>query len=213
VGTNPYLVVFLTSIVGNMIPFFPVPYLLLVIGFSATFPGLSVLQIAAVSALGASLGKFVSYGLGYGARQALGGSQARFDSFRKFMGGSSFLVAFVFAASPFPDDIIFIPLGIIRYSPIKTFLALYGGKFVLPAFFVFVDQQSQNTLEELLGGNITFSILSIIIVILVTVLLMRVDWEKVLVEGRKGALRRALGSMLRRPKRTAKEGKAHSTST
>src|SRR3989441_11820007 len=127
VGGNPILVFFLVSIIGNMTPFSPVPSLLFVIPIASGFPGLGLFQIAAVSALGASIGKFVSYGLGYGARRALSGSTIRFDSFRRLMGGSSFLLALVFAALPLPDDIVFVPLGIIRYSPVKTFIALYSG--------------------------------------------------------------------------------------
>jgi len=198
VGGNPILVVFLVSIIGNMIPFFPVPYLLFVITIATGFPGLGIFQIAAVSALGASIGKFVSYGLGYGARRALGGSKARFDSFRKLLGGSSFLLALVFAALPLPDDIVFVPLGIIRYSPVKTFIALYSGKFFLTILITYVARSSQGGLEDLLGGGLYVSILSAVIVILLAVLLMRVDWEAVLVEGRRGIIRRLFKGIFKR---------------
>src|SRR2546429_9558775 len=103
VGGNPILVVFLVSIIGNMIPFFPRPYLLFVITIATGFPGLGLFQIAALSALGASIGKFVSYGIGYGARRALSRSSARFASFRRLLGGSSFRPAFLFAPLLLPD--------------------------------------------------------------------------------------------------------------
>src|SRR5437667_270579 len=60
VGGNPILVVFLVSIIGNMIPFFPVPYLLFVITIASGFPGLGLFQIAAVSALAAVIGVLVA---------------------------------------------------------------------------------------------------------------------------------------------------------
>jgi membrane protein YqaA with SNARE-associated domain len=198
VGGNPILVVFLVSIIGNMIPFSPVPYLLFVITIASGFPGLGLFQIAAVSALGASIGKFVSYGLGYGARRALSGSRARFDSFRKLVGGSSFLLALVFAALPLPDDIVFVPLGIIRYSPVKTFIALYSGKFFLTILITYAARSSQGSLEGLLGGGVYVSILSAVIVILVAIFLMRVDWEALLIEGRRGIIRRLLKGIFRR---------------
>jgi len=163
-----------------------------VITIASGFPGLGLFQIAAVSALGASIGKFVSYGVGYGARRALSGRAARFDSFRKLVGGSSFLLALVFAALPLPDDIVFVPLGIIKYSPVKTFIALYSGKFVLTILITYAARSSQGGLEDLLGGGLYVSILSAVIVILVAILLMRVDWEEVLVEGRRGMIRRLL---------------------
>src|SRR6266481_4424461 len=163
VGGNPILVVFLVSIIGNMIPFFPVPYLLFVITIASGVPGLGLFQIAAVSALGASI--------------------------RKLVGGSSFLLALVFAALPLPDDIVFVPLGIIKYSPVKTFIALYSGKFVLTILITYAARSSQGGLEDLLGGGLYVSILSAVIVVLVAILLMRVDWEEVLVEGRRGMIR------------------------
>ncbi len=200
----------MVSILGNLIPFFPAPYLLFVVGLSATFPSYGVIQIATISALGAAIGKFASYGLGYGARQTLSKYQARFDSFRKIMGGSAFLVAFIFAASPFPDDIIFIPLGIIRYSPLKTFIALYSGKFVLTAFVVFAARSSQSALEDVLGGGVVVSIVSAVVVILLALVLMRIDWEKRLTERQNGLLRRFLRRLkatIRGPK-PAQEGSA-----
>ncbi|OLB71278.1 hypothetical protein AUI06_04320 [archaeon 13_2_20CM_2_52_21] len=205
VGGNPILVVFLVSIIGNMIPFFPIPYLLFVITIATGFPGLGLFQIAAVSALGASIGKFVSYGLGYGARRALSGSRARFDSFRRLLGGSSFLLAFVFAALPLPDDIVFVPLGIIRYSPVKTFIALYSGKFFLTTLITYVARSSQGSLEGLLGGGLYVSILSAVIVILVAVFLMRIDWEAILVEGRRGTIGRLLKGIFRRKASSKKQ--------
>src|SRR2546430_3424014 len=205
VGGNPIRVVCLVRLIGNMIPFFTIPYLLFVITIATGFPGLGLFQIAAVSALGASIGKFVSYGLGYGARRALSGSRARFDSFRRLLGGSSFLLASVFAALPLPDDIVFVPLGIIRYSPVKTFIALYSGKFFLTTLITYVARSSQGGLEDLLGGGLYVSILSAVIVVLVAILLMRVDWEEVLVEGRRGMIRRLLKGIFRRNDRSKKQ--------
>ena len=175
------------------------------ITIASGFPGLGLFQIAAVSALGASMGKFVSYGVGYGARRALSGSAARFDSFRKLVGGSSFLLALVFAALPLPDDIVFVPLGIIKYSPVKTFIALYSGKFVLTILITYAARSSQGGLEDLLGGGLYVSILSAVIVVLVAILLMRVDWEEVLVEGRRGMIRRLLKGIFRRNDRSKKQ--------
>src|SRR3989454_4546186 len=205
VGGNPILVVFLVSIIGKWTPSSPLPALLLVITTAPGSPGLGLFEIAAVSALGASIGKFVSYAVGYGARRALSGRAARFDSFRKLVGGSSFLLALVFAALPLPDDIVFVPLGIIKYSPIKTFIALYSGKFVLTILITYAARSSQGGLEDILGGGLYVSILSAIVVILVAILLMRVDWEEVLVEGRRGMTRRLLRGIFRRNDRSKKQ--------
>src|SRR5207247_1993930 len=91
ISTNPLLGIFVTSIIGNVIPFFPVPYLLFVVFVASTDTGLSLIPVATIAALGASVGKFTSYTLGYGAGRAFSGSKTKFDSLRKLLGGSAFL--------------------------------------------------------------------------------------------------------------------------
>ncbi len=115
------------------------------------------------------------------------------------MGGSVFLAAFLFAASPFPDDVIFIPLGVMRYSPLKIFISLFTGKFVLTLLIGYTARSSAGFLLLVSRGGVLASIVSAIIVILTAVLMMRIEWEDVLLEGRKDALRRLLRSLMRRP--------------
>ncbi|HZY47906.1 MAG TPA: hypothetical protein VFE96_08940 [Candidatus Bathyarchaeia archaeon] len=190
------LFVLVVSILGNVIPFFPTPYLLLIvaIAISDTYQGAGIIQIAAVAALGAASGKLVSYGLGYGARRAIG-RQARFDSLRKLLGGSTFLVGVIFAASPLVDA-AFIPMGIIRYSPLKTYLALYTGKFVWILSVLYFARQSSQYVDQLFGENVYASILSGALVLSTAYLIISVDWEKRLL-GHKDSLRSRLLSRLR----------------
>ena len=123
---NPLLLVFFLGIIGNVIPFVPTPSLLFIVVLVVTpgsgFQGVGIIEIASITALGACIGKLVSYALGYGARRAIGKPE-RFDSLRRYLGGSTFLVGVVFAASPLIDT-AFIPLGMIRYSLPKTLLSL-----------------------------------------------------------------------------------------
>jgi membrane protein DedA with SNARE-associated domain len=190
------LFVFVVSIAGNIIPFFPTPYLLLVvtIAIGDSYQGIGILQIAAVAALGAASGKLVSYGLGYGARRAIR-KQERFDSLRKLLGGSTFLVGVLFAASPLVDA-AFIPMGIIRYSPPKTYLALYTGKFIWILSVLYVARQSSQFVDQFLGENVYASILSAALVLSTAYLIIRVDWEKRLL-GHKDSLRSRLLGRLR----------------
>jgi len=190
------LFVLVVSIAGNIIPFFPTPYLLLVvtIAIGDSYQGIGIIQIAAVAALGAASGKLVSYGLGYGARRAIR-KQERFDSLRKLLGGSTFLVGVLFAASPLVDA-AFIPMGIIRYSPPKTYLALYTGKFIWILSVLYVARQSSQFVDQFLGENVYASILSAALVLSTAYLIIRVDWEKRLL-GHKDSLRSRLLGRLR----------------
>ncbi len=184
------------SIAGNIIPFFPTPYLLLVVRIAIGDQGLGIgiIQIAAVAALGAASGKLVSYILGYGARRAIR-KQERFDSLRKLLGGSTFLVGVLFAASPLVDA-AFIPMGIIRYSPSKTYLALYAGKFIWILSVLYVARQSSQFVNQLFGANVYASIVSAALVLSTAYLIIRVDWEKRLL-GHKDSLRSRLLGRLR----------------
>lgn len=190
------LFILAVSIAGNVIPFFPTPYLLLVvtIAIGDAYQGIGVIQIAAVAALGAASGKLVSYGLGYGARRAIR-KQERSDSLRKLLGGSTFLVGVLFAASPLVDA-AFIPMGIIRYSPLKTYLALYTGKFVWILSVLYIARQSSQLVDQFLGENVYASILSAALVLSTAYLIVSVDWEKRLL-GHKNSLRSRLLGRLR----------------
>lgn len=188
--------VFVVSIAGNIIPFFPTPYLLVVISIAIgpTYEGIGIIQIAAIAALGAASGKLVSYGLGYGARRAIG-KQERFDSLRKLLGGSTFLVGVLFAASPLVDA-AFIPMGIIRYSPPKTYLALYAGKFIWILTVLYLARQSSQVVDQFLGENVYASVVSGAVVLSTAYLIISVDWEKRLL-GHKDSLRSRLLNRLR----------------
>ena len=190
------LFVLVVSVAGNIIPFFPTPYLLLIVSIAIgdAYQGIGIIQIAAFTALGAASGKLVSYGLGYGARRAIR-KQERFDSLRKLLGGSTFLVGVVFAASPLVDA-AFIPMGIIRYSPAKTYLALYAGKFIWILSVLYAARQSSQLVDQFLGENVYASIVSGALVLSTAYLIISVDWEKRLL-GHKDSLRSRLLSRLR----------------
>ena len=190
------LFVLVVSVAGNIIPFFPTPYLLLIVSIAIgdAYQGIGIIQIAAFTALGAASGKLVSYGLGYGARRAIR-KQERFDSLRKLLGGSTFLVGVVFAASPLVDA-AFIPMGIIRYSPAKTYLALYAGKFIWILSVLYAARQSSQLVDQFLGENVYASIVSGALVLSTAYLIISVDWEKRLL-GHRDSLRSRLLSRLR----------------
>ncbi len=192
-GGNPLLLVFFVSIGGNVVPFLPTPAMLVIVALitapDSPFTGIGLIQIAAIAALGSATGKFVSYGLGYGARQAIGKHQ-RFDSLKKLLGGSTFLVGLIFAASPLVDA-AFIPLGIMRYSAWKAYLSLYAGKFVWILSVLLVARTSGQFISNAVGADVYASIFSAALVISAAYFMARVDWEKRMVgpwEGMFGRL-------------------------
>ncbi len=195
---DPFLLVFVLGLVGNIIPFVPTPSLLIVVvlvtGPGSPYQGIGLIEVASIMALGACLGKLASYALGYGARRAIGKPE-RFDSLRKYLGGSTFLVGLVFAASPLVDT-AFIPLGMIRYSLPKTLVSLYTGKFIWILSVLYFTRQLGESIAQSLGEGVYASILSVALLVPIAIFLIGIDWENRLL-GRKDTLRNRIISRIR----------------
>ena len=195
---DPLLLVFVLGLIGNILPFVPTSSLLiivlLVINPGSPFQGIGVVEIASIAAFGACLGKLASYALGYGARRAIHRHE-RFDSLRKYLGGSTFLVALVFAASPLVDT-AYIPLGMIRYSLPKTLISLYTGKFIWILSVLYFARQVGGSFVQSLGRENYASLLSIALLVPVAYLLIGIDWENRQL-GRKDTRRNRIIAKLR----------------
>ena len=107
--------------------------------------------------------------------------------FQKLVKRYGAAAAFVAAATPIPDDIVYIPLGLAKYNPKKFFAATLLGKLVLCYILVLVSHyMGLSILEPILEeiddpvpvyiGIILFGAVMTIIVIL----LLRLNWEKIL---------------------------------
>jgi membrane protein YqaA with SNARE-associated domain len=195
---NPLLLVFFLGLAGNILPFVPTPSLLLVvllvINPGSPFQGIGVIEIASITALGSCIGKLASYALGYGARRAIHKPE-RFDSLRRYLGGSTFLVGLVFAASPLVDTAV-IPLGMIRYSLPKTLVFLYTGKFIWILSVLYFARELGESFIQSFGQGTYTSILSVALLIPIAYFLVSVDWEHRLT-GRKDTLRNRIIARIR----------------
>ncbi|KXB08372.1 hypothetical protein AKJ56_01480 [candidate division MSBL1 archaeon SCGC-AAA382N08] len=154
---------------------FPVPYTaaLLAAGASGYF---NPLLLAVAAGLGSAAGEFVGYGAGYTGRRFIGEKYDRkfraiLTIFRRYGAPAIFL----FALTPLPDDLLFVPLGLARYSFWKAFIPCVLGKFVMALVLVLFGSAA--------GRFFTQSWISALIVavifILVIYAIFRVDWVKV----------------------------------
>src|SRR5207245_9456004 len=105
------------------------------------------------------------------------------------------LVPCSFNSTLIPVQVPYIPMSIMKYSPINTYISLYTGKFVLTLFALYTARKSEEVINSALGGGIVGSAPSIAIIIGLSYLMMRVDWERVLAQTQqRGFLRRLLRS-------------------
>lgn len=148
-GKMGYLGVFLTGFLGSSLPFFP-SYIL--IPLMAT--QLNPLAVGLVSGVGAGVGQYLHYYIGLGGRQLFSPkNQRRFEQWRDRYGKYGAWLIMLLAATPItPDDIIWIPLGLMRYPKAKALIAGITGKTILSLFYAYAGYYGWPMIGHLLSN-------------------------------------------------------------
>lgn len=130
-GNFGYLGIFLISFVGSIIVFIPIPYFPILIT-SAFNEHLDPNLICLSSAAGALVAKVIIFYASYYGRSILNiRTKKRMAPLERLLGRYGWLGAFLAALTPIPDDLVYIPLGIAKYSPWKFATATFSGKLIL----------------------------------------------------------------------------------
>jgi len=184
-----YFGIFLISLVGALSIIFPIPYTVIIF----TLGGLKVGEawvfepfwIAVAAGIGSAIGEFSGYLIGFGGRKAISEKyRKKMDFLVKVFNRFGSLAIFVFALTPLPDDLLFIPLGVMRYSIIRTFIPALIGKFCMNLIVAYSGRFSVNVIRDIFGVESVWvsaligMILAIALLIIVFVIIFKVDWEK-----------------------------------
>ena len=174
-----YVGAFLVCIIGNISIFIPIPFALIVYAFGST---LNPLLLGLVSGLGSAIGEMVSYFLGWGGRKIIEGKYgSRLDAVKRLITRYGVLSVFLVALLPLPDDLLLIPLGMMRYDFKKTFIALLLGKTLMCIFLAYAGAFSFSYLRDLFaGGGIVGGVASVIILVIIIIVMLKIDWTKML---------------------------------
>ncbi|MBO3803922.1 MAG: VTT domain-containing protein [Candidatus Brockarchaeota archaeon] len=175
-----YLGIFAASFLGAASIIFPVPYTVMIFYLGS----LRVLEpplIAVSGALGSALGEFFGYFLGYYGRSAMSEERRRkMNHALKIFSRYGAISIFLFALTPLPDDLIFIPLGMMRYSLLKAFVPSFVGKLVMCSILAYGGYLSIGLVESVFGdGGFQTVLVSAILLLIIIVAMLKVDWEKV----------------------------------
>lgn len=182
-----YLALSLVSFFGSLIPFVPIPSFV-VLATMAVGDQFNIHILAILGAVTTTFAKMIIFYASYGGGRIISEKTRKrmkpFERLAKKYGGAA---AFVAAATPIPDDLIYIPLGLAKYNPKKFFIATLTGKFVLSYTIVliahFVGLSILDPLLENIKDPSTIYLGMIVFGVILTVmiiLLLRLDWEKVL---------------------------------
>ncbi|MHA1985319.1 MAG: VTT domain-containing protein [Promethearchaeota archaeon] len=177
------LITFWVCLVGNLLPV-PTPYTFVVCLTSQPFIHVNLfvpLLVGFIASLGCLIGELGGYLVGRGAAQVLSNERMEnLKSYQQYLVNhpklAPFLI-FLFGFTPLNDDMITIPLGIIKYDIKRTILFVWLGKLCLMFIFAY------NVLNicQLLGGeNWIFSILTLYFTVIIVYLMLKVDIMKIL---------------------------------
>jgi membrane protein YqaA with SNARE-associated domain len=181
-----YLGVFAISVVGAMSIIIPIPYtfVILTLGMEGS---LDPLLLTVAGGLGSAVGEFSGYVLGYYGRAVVSEKRQRKINYlvRILENRYGPVVIFLFALTPLPDDLLFIPLGVLRYKFVKAFIPCFFGKLLMCAILAYGGKLYYDVLSSVFGKG-TFeielltSVITAITLILIFVAMFKIDWEKVL---------------------------------
>ena len=177
----------LVNFIGSLVPFVPLPGFLLLATMSVGDKfDLHVMAIS--SALAATAAKQIIFFASYGGRKIITQrTRERMKPFERLVKRYGAGAAFFAAATPIPDDLVYIPLGLAKYNPRRFFVATLAGKLVLSYVIVGVSHYLGLSLIEPYVTDIespTPIYIGIIIfgasMTAVVVLLLRLDWRRIL---------------------------------
>jgi len=182
-----YLILALVNFFGSLIPFVPLPGFLLLATMSVGNE-YDLHVLALLSAITATVAKQMIFFVSFSGRRIMNEkTRKRMRPFERLVKKYGAAAAFVAAATPMPDDIIFVPLGLAKYNPKRFFVATLTGKIVLSYIIVFIShyiglsfiepflENIDDTTPIYIGIIIFGAIMTAIIV-----LLLKLDWQRIM---------------------------------
>lgn len=172
------IITFFVCMIANLLPI-PIPYTFVVCFSSLPFlqmnPFIPII-VAFIASLGCMIGETGGYIVGRGASAFI--SEERSQTLRKYQlfliehPKTAPLLIFIFGLTPLNDDFITIPLGIIKYSFLKTIFWCWLGKLGMMLIFSY----NLFSICSLLGGESwILSIASLYLILIVMYILIKID--------------------------------------
>ena len=146
--------------------------------------------LALVSAISATVAKQIIFFLSFGGRKILNPkTRKRMKPFERLVKKYGAAAAFFAAATPMPDDIIFIPLGLAKYNAKRFFVATLAGKIVLSYIIVFISHYVGLSFIEPFLDNVSDPTPVYVGILIfgammtgVVVLVLKLDWQRIMVK-------------------------------
>jgi membrane protein DedA with SNARE-associated domain len=130
-------------------------------------------------ALGSASAKFIHYIVTFFISGHLSEKQRKqLDVKWSRVGRWAFLALFVVAATPLPDEPVIIPLGLLKYNPAKFYIVYFLGKLIITILGAYLGRLSENLFASRMSQD-ALMIASIVLTVVVTIVLLKVDVGKI----------------------------------
>jgi len=187
-------ITFIVCVIGNLLPV-PTPYTIVVCFSSLPFLNLNPfipLLVGFIASLGCLVGELGGYMVGRGAAEII--SEERIEKLKKFQlylvehpKVAPFMI-FIFGLTPLNDDLITVPLGILKYSLKKTIFWCWLGKLGLMLTFAYnafglLDSLIPGGMCGIIGGeNWILSVVSLYLIVITIYLIVKIDFGKIAIK-------------------------------
>ncbi|MEM3100104.1 MAG: hypothetical protein QXT99_01950 [Candidatus Nitrosotenuis sp.] len=136
-----YFGIFLLMFILNTAPILMPPTWIVLVSFHALDPTLDPLILALVGASGATLGRFVLlHASGYFRRFLSNERKSNLEKIGAYLQSKKmgyFAASFVFAATPLPDNMLFITYGLMKAKSIQIYCGYWAGR--VAAYYVMLS--------------------------------------------------------------------------
>ena len=182
-----YLILALINFFGSLVPFVPLPGFLFLATMSVGNE-YDLHALALISAVTATVAKQIIFFVSFGGRRIMNAkTRKRMRPFERLVKKYGAAAAFFAAATPMPDDIIFVPLGLAKYNAKRFFVATLAGKLVLSYVIVFISHYIglsfiEPFLEDVDDATPVYVGVAIFAAMMtaVIVILLKLDWQRIM---------------------------------
>lgn len=174
-----YLGIFFLSFIGALSVIFPIPYTIVIYLMGSI---IDPLLIAISGGLGSAFGELSGYVLGYFGRMLISEERRKkMDYMLKIFDRYGVAAIFLFALTPLPDDLLIIPLGIMRYNPIRFLIPCILGKTLMCLILSLGGRFSISLIRSLFGGEGGWAatLVTLMLLVGVVIIMVKIDWEKI----------------------------------
>lgn len=132
ISNYSYLGIFFLLLGVGTAPLLMPPSWMVLASFLALDPSLDLIVLALVGATGATIGRFFLKGISHLFRRFVGKEQkSNLDIIGNFLNRRRFgyvLTSFLFAATPLPDNMLFVAYGLMRIKNIGIYIGFWFGR-------------------------------------------------------------------------------------